>query len=66
MAHQYEQIIEGLKILQVTSKHKHDICAEHDVIWAGGDVKVNEEEKALLLELGWHFDFDVERWSHFV
>lgn len=58
-------VIEGLQILQKTDDSEYTIDAAHDQIWAGGERHVSEEERKRLLELGWFFDTDIERWSAF-
>lgn len=62
-------MIEGLQILASEDPKGLDarnICAEHDQVWAGGDKPVSVESRAKLLELGWHFDREIECWSNFV
>jgi hypothetical protein len=58
------QVIEGLKIIH---KYGNDlICAEHDIIYAGGDVIVDEEDSKKLESLGWHWDQKTDSWARFV
>ncbi len=61
------QVIEGLEILE---RYKDpasagEVCAEHDVIYAGHDVSVSEEDRARLDALGWHWDSGVDSWARF-
>ena len=63
------QVIKGLEILsKYDSKNgdSHNICAEHDIIYAGPGVEVSEEDKKILDDLGWHWDSSADSWARFV
>jgi len=58
-----QEILRGLIII---SKYdaKSNFAAGHDQIWCGSeDLKLNEEDKKELVELGWFIDED--SWSCF-
>jgi hypothetical protein len=41
--------------------------AEHDQLWIGDDsVKISAEDVAILDELGWFWDDDIERWTCYI
>lgn len=55
--------------MQIIMKHEPDAdtAAEHDIIYFGGAVEINDADDLLKLkELGWHYDKDLESWYHFV
>jgi len=61
-------VMTGLKIL-----YRHDpdgdVCAEHDVIYAGADADkddLTEDETEQLDEAGWFWDDDNASWAVFV
>ena len=59
-----QEVIEGLQIL---APHAGDVCAEHDIIYAGPEgAKLSPQECSRLLELGWHYSDEVDRWAKFV
>ena len=60
-----DNIIAGLEILKTTSKSPFCVSASHDVIYAGGDQHVTDEQRAKLLELGWWFSHEVDSWGAF-
>jgi hypothetical protein len=51
--------------MQIIAKYDEDFCtdAQHDQIWAGPGVDMNEEDTQAMLSLGWFWD--EESWSHF-
>ena len=63
------QVIKGLEIF---AKHglgdEHDICAEHDIIYAGANAngQLTRDEYDQLEALGWHWDESVDSWACFV
>jgi hypothetical protein len=60
-----QDIIDGIEILRKTEDSEYCVDAEHDQIWAGGDREVSEEDRAKLLQMGWWFDTEIDRWSAF-
>jgi hypothetical protein len=74
-----KDVIEGLEILAKTAtipvflaeqgstdrREAHLGGASHDVIW-GPEADPSEEDKAMLDELGWHFDSESGCWARFV
>ena len=74
-----KDIIEGLQILAKTAeiplglaeqgvtdgRQSHLGGADHDIIW-GPKTDPNEQDKARLNELGWHFDYEADCWARFV
>jgi hypothetical protein len=63
------QVIKGLEILvKYSGDGSHSICAEHDIIYAGPDVKedLRDEDRKALEELGWHWAEDADSWARFV
>ena len=66
-----KQIVGGLTILSKYYSDPDDlcgICAEHDIIYAGHDVResdVSEEDHAKLEELGWSFDDSLPSWYRY-
>ena len=60
----FDKVIAGLLILK---KYGEDICAEHDIIYAGGDASaVSEEDVATLEALHWHVDSSCGSYAKFV
>lgn len=61
----FDQVVAGLLILK---KYGEEICAEHDIIYAGGgDVSVVSTEDAATLEaLNWHVDSSCDSYAKFV
>lgn len=60
-----KKIVEGLQILM---KHGEvAVDAQHDILCAGPgiDGELTDEEKAKLVELGWHWDEECDSWAHF-
>ena len=60
-----KRILEGLQIL-LKYFPVGDFSADHDQVWAGGDleaVEISESDKVRLEELGWFLDEDY--YSHF-
>lgn len=54
-----DRVIKGLKIIK---KYSNNICAEHDVIYAGKEEKISKEDENKLDELGWfkgHFGYQI-------
>jgi len=59
------EVVEGLKII-VKHCGPYAICAEHDIIYAGGDdIELSLEEIKQLEDLSWHFE-DGVGWGAFV
>ena len=58
-----------LKGLEILCKYEEDggVCAEHDVIYAGGTYpdKISEEDMETLEDNGWSFDFILGCWKTF-
>ena len=61
-------VVEGLKIFAKYSGDKHDVCADHDIIYAGAAANshLSPEDIAELEKLGWHFDKESFGWARFV
>ena len=60
----YVQVLDGLAILM---KYGENICAEHDIIYAGGEASaVSKEDAAELDALGWHIDESNDGYARFV
>lgn len=73
------EVVEGLEILAKTAiipkglkekgetdrRTSHLGGANHDIIW-GPDADPTDEDKARLVEIGWHFDEESDCWSRFV
>lgn len=64
-----KQVIEGLQILsRYGDPQEHDICAEHDIIYACpgvGPKDPSTEELQRLEDLGWFWDDQVDSWARF-
>jgi hypothetical protein len=60
------EVLGGLQILAKYNGEKHDICAAHDIIYAGAGVEVTPEEAVELDKLGWFFEKEFESWARFV
>ena len=64
-----ERVMKGLQIF-LKYDTEADVCAEHDIIYAGVGRKVQEnlspEDQKELKNLGWHFDKESESWAKFV
>ena len=59
-----EKVRRGLEILEKTGG---DICAEHDIIYAGAaDAVLDEDDVFALRELGWHVDSESGGWARYV
>lgn len=58
------KIIVGLQIV-LASKSTSDVCAEHDIIYAGMPEEMTDEENKKMKELGWHVG-DADSWAIFV
>ena len=60
----YDKIVAGLLILK---HYGEQICAQHDVIYAGGaDLwTVSPEDAASLEALGWHIDKSCNSYARF-
>ncbi len=60
------KIAEGLLIF--AGYGNTDVCAEHDIIYAGpiSDVNVSIEDQMKLEDLGWYIDEENNSWAHFV
>lgn len=56
-------ILEGLTIL--IKYGDGDFSAEHDVVYAGGDTEISEEDKKKLEGLLWFYDNEFQCWSTF-
>lgn len=62
-----KQVVGGLEILgRYGGADDHNICAEHDIIYAGHGCVVSDDDRAKLEELGWHWDDDIDSWARFV
>lgn len=64
----YAQIIKGLEIFAaIEGEDKHNIDAEHDVIYAGNALNPSDRPVAAeeLEKLGWKWDDSVHSWRHF-
>lgn len=58
------QVIEGL---QVFAKYdEHNVCAEHDIIYARAYTDLTPEDTATLERLGWHWSKQADSWGVFV
>lgn len=60
-----KKIVEGLNILM---KHGAvEVDAQHDELFAGPglDGELTKDEQKQLEDLGWHFDKELDCWSHF-
>ena len=76
----FAEVSEGLTILaKYVESTSHAIAAEHDIIYAGPDETlineddeesngsvVSEEDATRLRELGWHIDSETTSWARFV
>lgn len=63
----FHSVLLGLNIIsKYECLESTNISAEHDVIYAGSDLQIPEEEKALLEKLGWHWDSQYDSWRKFV
>jgi hypothetical protein len=62
-----ERVVKGLEIF-LKYDADADVCAEHDVIYAGVGLeeKVSKEDELQLKTLGWHFDKEFDSWAKFV
>lgn len=51
--------------LQIIAKYDEDfeLCAEHDEVFAGHGVEMNEEDQKVMDDLGW--SWDGESWHKF-
>ncbi|CAB4196673.1 hypothetical protein UFOVP1290_193 [uncultured Caudovirales phage] len=60
------EVAEGLLIF--AGYGKADVCAEHDIIYAGpiSKVDISAEDQIRLEELNWHVDEENDSWAHFV
>jgi len=43
-----------------------EVCAEHDILYAGSLRSYTKEEKKQLEALGFHREKDIDRWGFFV
>jgi len=62
-----KRIKEGLEII-AKYEDDADFCAEHDVIYVGGEEStenMSDEDKHKMDELGWFIDEEFYCWSHF-
>ena len=61
-------VIHGLQVFAKYTGDRHDICAEHDIIYAGASVldRLTDEDKKELEAWGWHFSKDADSWAIFV
>lgn len=64
----YSEVIEGLKLFMEIEGDKHNVCAEHDIVYAGPDAAdtLTDEQRARLEALGWHIDSESGSWARFV
>jgi hypothetical protein len=46
------KLAQGLLIL---AKYSEDVCAEHDEIYAGGEVELTPEDESAVKALGWFY-----------
>ena len=73
------QLRRGLDIIaKYCDPDKMSVCADHDIIYAGGEDAANEmsrrcqmtrmtdEDKVELKKMGWHFDEDSNSWAKHV
>lgn len=68
----YRDVIGGLVIFANYAPkggpEAHEICAEHDEIFAGSvhPDKLTEEERKALADLGWTYDESLPSWRRYV
>ncbi len=64
----YSNVIKGLQLFLEVEGDAHNVAAEHDAIYAGGDSddKLTDEQKEQLESWGWHPDEEVGGWRKFV
>lgn len=60
----FDEVVAGLLILK---KYGQEICAAHDIIYAGGSASgVSTEDASALDALGWHIEEDCDSYARFV
>lgn len=62
------EVLGGLQILAKYKGDKHEVNAEHDIIYACSidSTPLTDEETRRLVELGWHVDSEYNCWACFV
>lgn len=59
-----KQIRLGLEIIEKYSPNEH-VEFGHDIIYAGVDIEVSDEDAAALRELNWFTSTEYDCWAHF-
>ena len=59
-----KQVRLGLEIIEKYSPND-TLQFDHDIIYAGVDTKMTDEDQMRLDELGWSFDEKYKCWTHF-
>jgi hypothetical protein len=59
-----DQIIAGLQIVAKYPNSDHDVCSDHDIIWAG-TMDMTDEDKHAMMAAGWHWDNQSDSFAHF-
>lgn len=62
-----KRVFEGMQLI-LSVEPDALLSAEHDEIWAGGEVsysKMTAEQKNRMEELGWTWDGPFSSWHHF-
>lgn len=61
-----QDVIDGLKVLRKYGDG--NVCAEHDVLMAGPDIKkgdVTADDRKALADAGWHWSEEFDCWARF-
>lgn len=60
-----QSIVAGLQLI-LESKSNKDVCAEHDIIYAGDVSSMTSEQNEQMKSLGWHHNSEFDCWAIFV